>query len=159
MSEPCRYEPQVRTAAARNAWTDALRAHVASCADCSAAVAVTPFMSRFARVDEREHLLPDASVLWLKAQLLGRTAAAERAVRPLNIAQIVAYLTVAAGWAALLTWKWSDLQQWFLSFTPAQMAATASGATGPLSVSFLLSVVVLASTTVMLALHTILTEE
>lgn len=154
----CNQEPLVRRAAVENRWTDALQEHVRTCSDCAAAAAAAPFMTRFARVDERRHALPDPSVVWLKAQLLRGNIAAERAARPLNFIQMVAYVVVAAGWAAVLTWKWADLQAWLLGFTPTQMVKGLSG-TSSLSVSFLMMVVVLASLTVMLGLHTILAED
>jgi hypothetical protein len=158
MSEACRHEPHIIRAVAEDRWTDALRDHVASCADCAAAAAATPFMARLARLDERQQKLPDPGVLWLKAQLLRGGALAERAARPLTIVQIVAYVVVAAGWAAVLTWRWPDLQRWILGFTPARMVQGMAHSS-TLSVTFLLMVVVLASMTVMLALHTILAED
>jgi uncharacterized membrane protein len=81
----------------------------------------------------------------------------DRASRPITRVQIAAYVIVAAGWAALVTWKWSDLQRWLLGFTPTQMVQSMSH--GSLSVTFLLTVVVLATMTVMLGLHTILAED
>ncbi len=158
MNEPCRHEPQVRRAVIEERWTDALRAHVKACPDCAAAAATAPFMNRFARLDERQHKLPDPSVVWLKAQLLRGTIIAERAARPLNVLQIIAYAVVAGGWAAVLTWKWNDLQRWLLGFTPMQIVSGVTHAT-PLSITFLLTVVILATMTVMLALHTILAED
>ena len=155
MTEPCRHEPQVRRAAAENQWTDMLRQHIATCAECAAAAAAAPFMTRLSRLDERQRKLPDPGVVWLKAQLLRSSAVADRAARPLNIVQMLAYGIVAAGWAAVLTWKWSDLQRWLLGFTPTHMVQGMSS----LSVTFLLTVVVLATMTVMLGLHTILAED
>src|SRR5712691_2417551 len=114
MSEPCRHERHVIRAVVDDQWTDTLREHVTSCADCAAAAAAAPFMKRLARLDERQQKLPDPAVVWLKAQLLRGGALAERAARPLTIVQIAAYVVVAAGWAAVLTWKWSDLEQWIL---------------------------------------------
>jgi hypothetical protein len=158
MTEVCRHEIHVRRAAAEDRWTEALREHAATCADCAAAAAAAPFMTRFSRFDERQTKLPDPAVLWLKAQLLRGSAIAERATRPLNVVQIVAYLVVASGWAAVLTWKWNDLQHWILGFTPAQLVQAMAN-NSSLSLTFLLTVVVLASMTVMLALHTILAED
>jgi hypothetical protein len=155
MTEPCRHEPQVRRAASENRWTDALREHVATCAECAAAAAAAPFMTRLAHLDERLRKLPDPAVVWLKAQLFRGNFVAARAARPLNIVQMMAYGIVAAGWAAVLTWKWTDLQRWLLSFTPARLMEGVSS----LPVTFLLTVVVLATLTVMLGLHTILAEE
>ncbi len=158
MTEACRHEPQIRRAVVEERWTDALREHVKTCADCAAGAAAAPFMSRLSRLDERQHKLPDPSVLWLKAQLLRGTAIAERAARPLNVLQMIAYAIVAGGWAALLTWKWNDLQRWLLGFTPTQIVAGVTHSS-PLSMTFLLTVVILATMTVMLALHTILAED
>lgn len=158
MNERCRHETHVIRAVRDNQWTDALRDHAAGCADCAAAAAAAPFMSRLARLDERQQKLPDPAVMWLKAQLLRGSAMADRATRPLTIIQIAAYLVVAGGWAAVLTWKWSDLRQWLLGFTPSSMVqGMAHGS--PMSVTFLLMVVALASMTVMVALHTILAED
>jgi hypothetical protein len=55
-------------------------------------------------------------------------------------------------------WKWPDLQRWALVLTPGQMAQGVAHAS-PLSITFLLTIVTLASMTVMLALHTILAED
>ncbi len=157
MNESCRFEPQVIEAASSARWTNPLREHVASCSGCAAAAAVAPWMSRFSKVRDREHMLPDPAVLWLKAQLLRSSAAAERIARPMNQVQWVAYITVAAGWAALLTWKWDAMVRWFGSITPGGMLAASSG--NSLSSTFLLTVLVLGSLTVVLAVHTIFAEE
>ena len=157
MSEPCRFEQQVTTAAAEGRWTDTLRAHAATCADCSAAASVAPWMSGFARLRDREHMLPDPAVLWLKAQLLRSSAAAERIARPMNQMQFVAYVLVAAGWAGLLTWKWDAMSTWLASVTPTGMLQATGSAS--LSMNFLAAVLVLGSMTVVLAVHTIFAEE
>ncbi|HEX9161050.1 MAG TPA: hypothetical protein VF980_05015 [Thermoanaerobaculia bacterium] len=158
MTGRCVQEPHVRRAAANNEWTPALCDHVATCADCAAAAAAAPFMHRLASIDERSQKLPDASVLWLKAHLFSGGAVTERASSPLNVVQMIAYVVVAAGWAGVLTWKWADLQRWILGFTPTRLAQNVAQAT-PLSVAFLGTVAVLASLTVMVALHTILAED
>jgi hypothetical protein len=157
----CPMERDVVRAAAHDAWPAALRMHVESCEDCATAAAVAPWMQNFADDDVREHPLPDPSVLWLKAQLLKSSAAVDRASRPIATLQAGAYLLVAAGWAALLTLKWDAIQSWIHTFTPATMVARATGATasGSIPVSVILTVIALASMTVMVALHTILAEE
>lgn len=151
MNESCRNEPLVIRAAAENRWTEALRTHAASCLDCSAAAEVAPFMAGMSRVDVRQHVLPDPAVIWVKAQLFGGSEALDRVTRPMNVAQIVSYVFIAAGWAGLLMWKWTDVEQWVLGFTRGQAAS--------LPVSIVLVFLALASTTAMLALHTILAEE
>ena len=158
MSESCRFEPQIIRAAEEDRWTDALRDHLADCDDCSAAMAVAPWLDRFAKISDREHILPDPSVVWLKARLLQGAAEATRVSRPLDFVQMVAYIAVAGGWAGLLTSRWSAVESWLRGFTPASLVTTASRADS-LSASFFAMLFVLASMTVMLALHTILAEE
>lgn len=158
MTEGCRYEPEVLRAAEEDRWTDALRQHLGECDECVATASVAPWMDRFARISDREHILPDPSVVWLKAKLLQGTVDAGRASRPLDLVQMMAYIVVAGGWVGLLTWRWPAIESWMRSFTPAGLVTTAARAQS-LSMSFLAIVFVLASMTVMLALHTILAED
>ena len=118
------------------------------------------WMKDFAAVDFGRRL-PDANAIWVKARLLQTTAAMERAVRPITRVQIAAYLIVASGWAALVTWKWGALVAWFNSFTPAHIIMGAAGAetARSLSLTFVMALIILASVTVILAFHTILAEE
>ena len=159
MTGGCRYEPDVLRAAEEDRWTDSLRRHLTECDECIATASVAPWMSRFAPISDRDHILPDPSVVWLKAKLLQGTVDVGRASRPLDIVQMLAYFVVAGGWAGLLTWRWNAVEAWIRSFTPAGLLTTAATRTGSLSMSFFAMVFVLASMTVMLALHTILAEE
>ncbi|MBV8516677.1 MAG: hypothetical protein JO197_04665 [Acidobacteria bacterium] len=158
MSERCRYEREVLRAAAADRWTDALREHLSGCDDCVAAMSVAPWMERFARISDREHILPDPQLVWLKAQLIRTPADVARVSRPLNAVQMLAYLLVAAGWAGLLMAKWEAVERWIRGFTPAGMLETAARAQ-TLSLSVLALVFVLASATLMLGVHAILAEE
>ena len=158
MSEACRFESDVLRATREDRWTDSLRAHVADCDDCSAAMLVAPWMTQFARADERKHMLPDPAVIYLKAKLLQGTADANRVSRPMDVVQLIAYAVVAGGWAVLLLWRWPMIETWMRSFTPTGMVQNVARAES-LSISFFAIVFLLASMTVMLALHTILAEE
>ncbi|HEY2830585.1 MAG TPA: hypothetical protein VGJ88_10750 [Thermoanaerobaculia bacterium] len=153
MSE-CRFERDVIA----GRWTDSLRAHVAQCADCEAAMLVSPQMKELASVDMREHPLPDPQVVWLKAQLLRNTMTAERATRPLKIFQMISYVIVAGGWTAVMAWKWTALQALVHSYTPTAFVQNA-GQAAALSVNFFAMVFVLSSITIGVALHTILAED
>ena len=122
---------------------------------------VDAWMQQFARIDDRRHPLPEANALWLKAKLLQSTAAMERATRPMTSVQIAAYLIVAGGWAAVVTWKWNVVIAYFNSLTPAHIILGAAGAqtAQSLSLTFFAALITLASVTVMLAFHTILADE
>ena len=154
----CRNERDVLHAAREDRWTDALRRHLLECDHCVAAAAVAPWMTRFARVSDREHMLPDPQIVWLKARLLGASADVARVSRPMNVAQLVSYLVVAGGWAALLMWKWDVAEAWMRGLTPTGIVENVAAGQS-LSVSFVGLLFVLASTTVMLAMHTIMAEE
>ena len=121
---------------------------------------IDAWMKEFAVVDRTPNL-PEPNSLWVKAKLLQSVVAAERAAGPITRAQIAAYVIVASGWAALVTWKWTVLQAWINSFTPTHIIMGAAGAqtVQSLSVTFLMALIVLASVTVILAFHTILAEE
>lgn len=153
MSEPCRFERDV----VAGRMTDSLREHLTTCKECAAAAEVSPWMQRFASFSDREHILPNPSVLFLKAQLLRSSAVAARVGRPLTIVQLVSYGVIAACWAALLTWKWDAIQAWMRGMTPTGIVQNATNAS--LSLSFFAFVFMLGSATVMLALHTIMADE
>lgn len=161
MIDTCPFEPNVMEAAGSGAWTETLRAHMRSCPDCAAAAEVGPWMASLAKHDDREHILPDPAVLWLKAKLLQSSAAVERVSLPITRVQVVAYLVIAAGWAALLTWKWGALVAWMNALNPGRIAAgaTATAGSATLSMTVLITLVLLASATVMLAFQMILAEE
>ena len=160
MRTECPFEPNVIDAVVNSSWSTSLRTHVASCEDCAAAAEVAPWMNSFSGIDEREHILPDPAVFWLKARLLQSNAAVERASLPITRLQIAAYLIIAACWAALLTWKSAALQLWINHFSPTHVILGASAnATASLSVTVLFAIIVLASATVGVAMHTILAEE
>jgi hypothetical protein len=163
MNAACRLEPDVIRAAATGEWTPSLRNHAASCADCGAAAEVGPWMQEFASVDDREHILPDPAVLWLKAKLMQSNSMMHRVALPITRLQIGAYLAVAACWAALLTFKWPAIQSWVNGLTPSHVilasASNAQAAAASISISLMAVVLVLSSATVFLAMHTILAED
>jgi len=154
----CSHERDVLRAARDDRWNEALRSHLLECDECAATASVAPWMTRFSKISDREHPLPDPQLVYLKAQLLQASSDAARVARPMTFVQIVAYLVVAGGWTALLTWKWDAVATWLRGFTPTGMVQNV--ATGQsLSMSFFAFVFILASMTVMLALHTIMAEE
>jgi hypothetical protein len=161
MNTDCPFESNVIDAVTNDALTESLRGHIASCESCAAAAEVVPWMASFSGINEREHILPDPAVLWLKARLLRTSAAVERASLPITRLQIAAYLIIAACWAALLTWKSAALQVWINRLSPGHLIlnAASANATASLSVTVLFAVIVLASATVGVAMHTILAEE
>ena len=121
---------------------------------------VDAWMRQFASIDDREHVLPDPSVIWLKARVMQSVKDEQRASRPMTIAQITSYTVVAACWAIVLTWKWAAIQAWLDAFRPSHVILGA-GAQQAASVSmpFLLTLIILGSATVIVAMQSIFAEE
>ena len=159
MSEAAASKPTSFAPPQDDRWTDSLRRHLTECDDCVATAAVAPWMSRFARISDREHILPDPSVVWLKAKLLQGTVDVGRVSRPLNIVQMLAYLVVAGGWAGSADVEVGRGRSLDAQLHPDRPGRDRGHAAESLSMSFFALVFVLASMTVMLALHTILAEE
>lgn len=78
---------------------EALRAHVAACASCAEVASVAAAVREWA--DEPPPAkMPDASVVWYRAQVRAREEATRRASRPVLVAQLfaVAAVAMAAFW-------------------------------------------------------------
>jgi hypothetical protein len=99
MFRTCSHESELTQALKDGHWPQGcgreLRAHVDGCSTCSDLVLVTQTF-QFARA-ESESASPGGSpsLLWWRAQLRRRNAAAERVARPITIAQIFAWVVVA----------------------------------------------------------------
>ncbi len=71
-----------------------LRAHVATCESCAEVASVAAAVREWA--DEPQPVkMPDASVVWYRAQVRAREEATRRASRPVLVAQLFAVATVA----------------------------------------------------------------
>ena len=106
----CSRLDEVRQALSAGHWPQAsapdLRAHVATCSRCSQEVLITQHL----QVDRAEAVASarpgTPSLLWLRAQARRRTAALERAGRPLAAAQIFALVLVAATVLGMVAAHW-----------------------------------------------------
>jgi len=101
---------------------ETLRAHVAACATCAEVAAVAAAVREWA--DETDNpqpvKVPDASVVWYRAQVRARQEATRRASRPVLVAQLVALVAVviAAVWIGpelSLSVSMPDLSGWWPS--------------------------------------------
>jgi hypothetical protein len=87
-----------------------LRQHVASCASCAELVSLYKLFQRDSEQLRRAAPVPEAGRIWWRAMLAARRAAAERALRPIMIAEraalavgggaLIAVLVFAAPWLA-----------------------------------------------------------
>jgi hypothetical protein len=92
------------------AMEEPLRRHIAGCASCAEAVSVYELFQNDSEQLCASALLPNAGRVWWRATLAARRAAAERALRPILIAEraalavgggvLLALLILAAPWLA-----------------------------------------------------------
>jgi hypothetical protein len=112
----CEKEPAVTELLQSGRWPEAcdaaLRSHVENCAACSEVVLVAQLLQQESVSLLAEVKLPDAGLVWWKAQLRARREAAELATRPIALAERFA---LACGMAVLLAfvfWKRADAHAW-----------------------------------------------
>jgi hypothetical protein len=108
----CEHESDVLSAVYTNRWpeqvSDELRDHVFECQVCADVVAVAAaFEADTDRLRAHAHV-PDATIVWWRAQLRSRIEAEKEAVRPITVAQAIglaaAVGVVGAIFGATATW-------------------------------------------------------
>jgi hypothetical protein len=108
----CRHEADVLDAVMTSRWPGRvepeLRAHVAGCAICRDLVLASSAFDAEAAAACAEARVPEAGLVWWRAQLRARQDAARAAVRPITVAQAVGFAVAvgAAGavFGATATW-------------------------------------------------------
>ena len=90
----------------------ALRNHVENCAICSEAVLVFRLLQEENAAMLADAKLPEAGLVWWKAQLRARREAAELATRPIALAERFALACGLAVLVAFVVWKWADFHAW-----------------------------------------------
>ena len=103
---------------------DELRAHVASCRNCSDLVLVTESLQASRRQMAELPRLEPAGAIWWRAQLRRRNAAIEKVSRPILGAQIFAVLMTLVVLAAIAAWQFGNWSAWF-SDLPGTLHLTA----------------------------------
>jgi hypothetical protein len=106
----CSRLDEIRQAMIDGHWPQAsppdLRAHAATCSRCAQEILLTQHL-QLARAEAVASANPGTpSLLWLRAQARRRTAALERAGRPLAAAQIFALVLVAATIFGMIASHW-----------------------------------------------------
>ena len=112
----CEREPAVTALLQSGRWPEAcdaaLRSHVEGCAVCSEVVLVARLLQEDNASLLADVKLPDAGLVWWKAQLRARREAAEVATRPIALAERFALACGGAVLVAFIVWKRADLHAW-----------------------------------------------
>jgi hypothetical protein len=126
LTPSCPHEDDVLALVSIGQWPEradaALMAHAASCPVCADLAVAASAMIELRDEDASAVAVPDASLVWYRAQMRARADAARQATRPVFIAQIVAAACVGAiaviwvsGGATGLSTFW----QWLVNLVPA----------------------------------------
>ena len=109
----CSEESAVARAVRSGEWDESLEAHVRGCGTCRSVREAAQWMQTLApelQLGAPEQTnLPDPQVLWLRAQLSERQAAAERAHRILQWVEVVCAMVICAGLGIWLVRDWSEV--------------------------------------------------
>lgn len=109
----CSEESAVARAIRSGEWNESLEAHVHLCGTCRSVRQAAQWMQALAPAPQLgapgQTDLPDPQVLWLRAQISARQAAAERAHRGLQWVEVVCAMVICAGLGVWLTWNWSEV--------------------------------------------------
>jgi hypothetical protein len=148
MFRTCSFEKELAQALKDGHWPDGcgaeLRAHVDACGKCSDLVLVTQTFQRArSQSEQATPSLPFASpsLLWWRAQLRRRNAAAERVSRPITIAQAFAWFVlglvgmvfVASQYRHGLQWA-----SWWAEFAAPRAIHVTTAGSGPVDWNLLL---------------------
>ncbi len=103
--ETCAYESVVLQAPAGTELTADARAHLAGCPRCQEALAAGAWMRRLADTAGETRDLPDASLLWWRAQLVQRWNREREATAAVEVVERVELLVGLVSLIALLVWQ------------------------------------------------------
>ena len=103
----CQQEPSILEALRTGKWNDSHSQHLNDCSDCRETVDVARWMRLLAQ-GLREPL-PDAKIVWLRAQIAGETARRDRVLAPVMLARILVQVIIGVCSAGWLFWKWPEI--------------------------------------------------
>lgn len=128
---PCGFEDNVLEAARCGEWTAELSRHLTSCRACSDAVAIDRLLLSEANSVPEPSRLPDPGRIWLRAKQQRLLQAAERATRPIRVAERIALGAGAVGLAVGTAMSWTTVRAW-LGQAVTSFAHAGGGADGAL---------------------------
>ena len=130
----------IAVAVQTGSWTDALRTHLSDCVSCQETVQIAGWMHSLAAAEDSSHSLPDARVIWLKANLAQKRASTAEALRPVETFQWVAWGVAALAAFFGLFAKWTQLERGMVWLNTGWASLVSqSGLVGLLSVAGILT--------------------
>jgi len=108
----CDREPLVIEAVRSGLWDTELREHATHCDPCSDAALAARVLNEMRAVDQAEARIPDAGLMWWKAQLVAKRTAAERATQPISFVERFAYACGILCFIGVCVWQWAAIRAW-----------------------------------------------
>lgn len=108
----CEKEARVVRCARTGFWDADLEHHVANCPACAEAASVARMLNEMRSADEASARVPDAALMWWKAQYLAARDAGERATRPISFVERFAYALACVCAVAACVWRWHAIRGW-----------------------------------------------
>ena len=144
----CSRESDTARAASVGEWPEGLRAHAADCSVCRDVALVAGALANDRRNLPAEPPVAGAGRIWWIAQLRSRRAAAERAVRPIAVMELLALIVVVPVASGALASALPTISSWLaeLRFVSAVIGGYATLPGVSLAASAALAVLLLAST-------------
>ncbi len=109
----CSQEGAIARAVRAGEWNETLEAHLRECAICRGVQEAARWMQALAPAArlsaQSQDDLPDPRILWLRAQLSERQAAAERAQKVLQWVEVACVMAACAGLSIWLAWNWNGI--------------------------------------------------
>lgn len=116
-SDRCDRETTALEAVRAGRWPEAceeeLRAHVAHCAICSEVVLVAQLLRQADAAALAQARLPAPGLVWWKAQIRARRAAAERAAAPIVLVERLAAACAVLSLLGVAIWQWGRVESWW----------------------------------------------
>jgi hypothetical protein len=113
---PCLWEKELAHALKAGHWPDGctpeLRVHVAGCTGCRDLVLVGEAFQQAKKQSARETPSGSPGLLWWRAQLRRRNAAAQKITRPITIAQTFAFMLTLLVAAIFAAWQYDHGLRW-----------------------------------------------
>jgi predicted anti-sigma-YlaC factor YlaD len=111
----CEKEGRVIESVRTGSGDSELREHAATCPACSEAALAAGVLKEMRAADLAEARIPDAGLMWWKAQLLAKREAAERATQPINFVERFACAWVGLCGIGVCVWQWRAIRSWLAS--------------------------------------------
>lgn len=133
-SENCNFEEKIRAASRSGQWSKELLTHVADCRVCEEVALVASYLCESAEKSALDAKLPDARLIWSKAEIGAKAAAMERAMQPIILARRFATAVGALAMTGIIVMAWPSITSFVGKYAESLLGQRHNAAAGSNSV-------------------------